>query len=90
MSNGALPNTYYVYVVAQGVIYRYDLTFDQLSKKLFVKTTNQYLNSNLDGTLYSIKVCDLGIAVACANCTSPFVAVYDLNFNQKFTVPVQK
>ncbi len=44
MSNGALPNTYYVYVVAQGVIYRYDLTFDQLSKKVFVKTTNQYLN----------------------------------------------
>ena len=30
MQNGALPNSYFLFAIAQGVIYRYDLVFDQV------------------------------------------------------------
>lgn len=63
------------------MIYRYDIAFDQTYKKMYVQSVNQYLNPNLSGTLYSIDVCPLGVAVACADCPSPFVAVFDQNFN---------
>lgn len=37
-----------------------------------------------------MKVCDLGIAVSCADCPSPFVRVYDKNLAVQYTVPMTK
>ena len=46
-------------------------------------------DSNLVGTLYALKICDLGIAISCADCPSPFVGVYDKNFKSQFLVSVE-
>lgn len=47
-------------------------------------------DSNLNGTLYRIKICDLAVAISCADCPTPFVKVYDKNLVMKFEVKVER